>query len=53
MERIELCKLLNLKVALVTNGAFGNGLPIVYQRELQSKMVGNMKQQYMQPSVVT
>ncbi|CAL5379514.1 unnamed protein product [Camellia sinensis] len=32
MERIELCKLLNLKVALVTNGAFGNGLPIVYQR---------------------
>ncbi|GKV47671.1 hypothetical protein SLEP1_g54549 [Rubroshorea leprosula] len=30
--KIECCKPLNWKMALVTNGAFGNGLPIVHQR---------------------
>ncbi|KAF2323644.1 hypothetical protein GH714_036445 [Hevea brasiliensis] len=34
--RTEPCKPLNWKVALVINGAFGNGLPIVHQRILSS-----------------
>lgn len=38
MEKIELCKQLNLKVALATSGVFGNGHRIVHQRYLKGRV---------------